>query len=69
MNLLDKLIIVAAGLAIFLFISFLLAWPVMILWNACLIPAFPEIISPIGWMQAWGISILCGILFKDNSAK
>jgi hypothetical protein len=58
-----------AGLAILLFISFLLAWPVMILWNACLIPAFPEIILPIGWMQAWGISILCGILFKNNNSK
>lgn len=69
MDLLAKLIIVAAGLAFLLFISFLLAWPVMILWNACLIPAFPEIISPIGWMQAWGISILCGILFKDNISK
>jgi hypothetical protein len=41
----------------------------MILWNACLIPAFPNIISPIGWLQAWGISILCGILFNDNNSK
>jgi hypothetical protein len=43
--------------------SFLLAWPVMMLWNECLVPAVDGV-NPIGWLQAWGIQFLLGILFK-----
>jgi len=53
------------GIATLLFISFVLSWPVMILWNECLMPAV-EGIKEIGWIQAWGISTLCGILFKTT---
>ena len=56
---------VIAGIITLLFISFVLSWPVMILWNECLMPAV-EGIKEIGWLQAWGISTLCGILFKTN---
>ena len=56
---------VVAGIATLLFISFVLSWPVMILWNECLVSAV-EGIKEIGWIQAWGISTLCGILFKAN---
>ena len=56
---------VVAGIATLLFISFVLSWPVMILWNECLMPAV-EGIKEIGWIQAWGISTLCGILFKTT---
>jgi hypothetical protein len=65
-----KEIIVALGeivvvIITLLFITFLLSWPVMTLWNECLMPAV-EGIREIGWIQAWGISALCGILFKAN---
>ena len=56
---------VVAGIATLLFISFVLSWPVMILWNECLVSAV-EGIKEIGWIQAWGISTLCGILFKTT---
>ena len=56
---------VIAGIITLLFISFVLSWPVMILWNECLMPAV-EGIKEIGWIQAWGISTLCGILFKTT---
>jgi len=56
---------VIAGIITLLFISFVLSWPVMILWNECLMPAV-EGIKEIGWIQAWGISALCGVLFKAN---
>ena len=48
-----------------LFLSFLLSWPVMMLWNGCLVGAVDGV-KEIGWLQAWGISILCGILFKSS---
>jgi hypothetical protein len=38
-------------IAIALLLSFLLAWPVMMLWNGCLVPAV-EGIKEIGWLQA-----------------
>jgi hypothetical protein len=53
-------IIVVAGA---LFVSFLLAWPVMELWNGCLVPAVDGV-KQIGWMQAWGLQFLINMLFK-----
>jgi hypothetical protein len=49
-------------------VSFLLAWPVMELWNQCLVPAVDGV-KEIGWMQAWGIQFLFGILFKTTVTK
>ena len=53
-------IIVVAGA---LFLSFLLAWPVMELWNGCLVPAVDGV-KEIGWLQAWGLQFLINMLFK-----
>ena len=53
-------VIVVAGA---LFVSFLLAWPVMELWNGCLVPAVDGV-KPIGWLQAWGLQFLINMLFK-----
>ena len=58
-------VIIIAGA---LFVSFLLAWPVMELWNGCLVPAVDGV-KQIGWLQAWGISTLCGILFNTTITK
>ena len=54
------LVIVVAGA---LFVSFLLAWPVMELWNGCLVPAVDGV-KQIGWLQAWGLQFLINMLFK-----
>ena len=53
------IVVVAAAL----FLSFVLAWPVMMLWNGCLVGAVDGI-KEIGWLQAWGLQFLFGILFK-----
>jgi hypothetical protein len=59
----------AIGLLVVLVLfSFLLAWPVMELWNQCLVPAVNGV-KEIGWMQAWGIQFLFGILFKTTVNK
>ena len=50
-------------IALGLFLSFLLAWPVMELWNQCLVPAVDGV-KEIGWVQAWGLQFLVNMLFK-----
>jgi hypothetical protein len=52
-------------IAIVLAVSFLLSWPVMMLWNGCLVGAVDGV-HEVSWLQAWGISVLCGFLFKTN---
>ena len=63
-------IIGAIGLLIGLVIFFglLFSWPVMMLWNGCLVDAINGV-NEITWMQAWGIMILCGLLFKSSLSK
>ncbi len=62
----EKLVVLVGGLGIIVFISFVLSWPVMFLWNNCLVGAVTGA-NEITWLQGWGISILCGILFKPSS--
>jgi len=47
-------------------VGLLLSLPVMLLWNYCLVGAIAGV-SQIGWLQAWGILILCGFLFKSST--
>lgn len=60
--------VVVLGLAGLLALSFLLSWPVYMLWNGCLVGAI-EGVSEVTWLQAWGLTILCGFLFKSNVSK
>jgi hypothetical protein len=55
-------------IAIALLLSFLLSWPVMMLWNGCLVPAV-EGVKEIGWLQAWGLQFLVNMLFKLSVTK
>jgi hypothetical protein len=60
--------LVTAGFALIVVFGLLLSLPVMLLWNAALVPAIPGLLE-IGWLQAWGILILCGFLFKPINAS
>lgn len=68
----EKIIVIVGtiiiGLAGILLVSFLLSWPTMMLWNYCLVDAVSGI-KEITWLQAWGISVLCGILFNRTTSK
>ena len=57
-----------AGVAVVVFVGLLFSLPVMLLWNAALVPAIPGI-KTIGWLQAWGILMLCGFLFKPMTTS
>jgi hypothetical protein len=61
----DKLVMVAGMVAFIVLLSFLFSWPVYMLWNGCLVDAVSGV-KEITWEQAWGITILCGFLFKTN---
>lgn len=52
------------GIIVIVVLGLLFSLPVMFLWNLCLVPAIPGI-NTIGWLQAWGIMILSGFLFKN----
>ena len=60
-NLTASLTLIAIAVALSLFLSL----PVMWLWNGCLVGAIAGV-AEIGWLQAWGISILSALLFKPN---
>lgn len=65
----EKLIAVIGAIVVTLVgvvaLSFLLSWPVYMLWNGCLVDAITGV-KEVTWLQAWGISILCGILIKST---
>ena len=42
-----------------------LSLPIWLLWNSCLVPAVDGV-HEIGWLQAWGLNILCTGLFKSK---
>jgi len=68
----EKLILALAaiviGIAGVMFLSFLLSWPVFMLWNGCLVGAVAGV-AEVTWLQAWGLTILCGFLFKTSVSK
>ena len=69
MNKLSELLALAiTALITIITIGLLLSLPVMLLWNMCLVDALPAV-KPIGWLQAWGIMTLSGLLFKNNASK
>lgn len=68
MNLFEKLGVVFVSLVFLVFLSFVLSWPVYMLWNGCLVDAVQGV-KEVTWLQGWGISFLCGLLFKNNSVS
>ena len=59
---------VVTGLLGLLLLSFLLSWPVYMLWNGCLVDTVTGV-KEVSWLQAWGLNILCGMLFKTTVRK
>jgi hypothetical protein len=64
----EKLVMLIMGIAFLVFVSFVLSWPVYMLWNGCLVGAIDGV-NEITWLQGWGLSFLFGILFKPNSTS
>jgi hypothetical protein len=55
-------------IAVALFLSFVMAWPVMAFWNGCFVGAIDGV-QDITWLQAWGLQFLFALLFKTTATK
>lgn len=68
---LEKIMAFVAGFlllaVLILVIGALMAFPVMWLWNGCLVGTIAGISPITSFWHAWGILILCGFLFKSSS--
>lgn len=56
--------------AMIVVVSAIVSLPLMLLWNWLMPIVIPEgqIVGHITWLQAWGLLVLCGFLFKNSSA-
>lgn len=64
----DVVTFVSVALGLFMVtivVGLLLSLPVMLLWNGCLVPAVNGV-NQIDWLQAWGLMVLFGVLFKTS---
>lgn len=58
------------GILLVVVLSALLAFPVMWLWNGVTPNLFATaVIKPIDFWNAWGLALLCGLLFKGSSSS
>lgn len=48
-------------------VGVILSYPIMLLWNGCLVPAINGV-NDITWLQAWGITVLMGLLFRSGAS-
>ena len=64
----EKLGVFFAAIGMIIVIAVLMAWPTQWLWNNALIGAIDGL-NPIGFWQALGINILCGILFRNSTTS
>jgi hypothetical protein len=53
--------------AIIAAVGFLLSYPLMLLWNGCLVPAVSGV-HTVSWLQMWGLVVLFGWLFKSSNS-
>jgi hypothetical protein len=62
----EKLGVFLAAIGMVILIAVLMAWPTQWLWNNALVGAIDGF-NPIGFWQALGINVLCGILFRNST--
>ena len=62
-TLLTAFVTIVGALGFIVLLSFLLSWPIMMLWNGCLVDAVDGVHN-IGWLQAWGLTVMIHSLFK-----
>ena len=57
--------ILIGAITLIVAIGLIVSLPVMLLWNYCPVGAIAGI-NEITWLQAWGILVLFGLLFKTH---
>lgn len=64
----EKLGVFFAAIGMIIVIAIVMAWPTQWLWNNALMGAIDGL-NPIGFWQALGINVLCGILFRNSTTS
>lgn len=63
-------LVILGSIALVVLMGCILALPVMWLWNGVLPNLFePGAVRQIDFWNAWGLLILCGLLFKSHSSS
>ncbi|MCP4437534.1 MAG: hypothetical protein GY810_01130 [Aureispira sp.] len=57
--------VIVTAVSVAVGVSFIFSYPLMLLWNGCLVPAIPGILK-VTWMQMWGLSVLISFLFSGT---
>lgn len=60
---LKAIVLALMGLGLFVIYSAIVSLPVMLLWDWIMPTLFD--LPEITWLQAWGLLMLCGLLFKS----
>lgn len=60
--------IVVGLLVVALFLSFLFAWPVMLLWNYAVVGTIAGV-APLTFWKSWCLMVLCAFLFKSTAGS
>jgi hypothetical protein len=68
-KLLAGLFLFLGFLALVLIIGLLISWPLMLLWNGCLVGTVAGIGPLTSIWHAWGILILSAFLFKSTTTS
>ena len=63
----DKLVAFLGVIVLIIVISAVMTFPTMLLWDGIMPDLFG--VKQITFMQAWGLNLLCSILFKTTSSK
>ena len=61
----DLIFTVVGALGVLTVFSFLLSWPIYMLWNGCFVGAITGV-NEITWLQAWGLNLMFGFMFKSG---
>lgn len=67
MDIFGKFITFIGAIVFLVLLSFLLSWPVYMLWNGCLVGTVAGV-SETTWLNAWGLTILANLLFKSHGS-
>lgn len=59
------LMVGVGAIALLVGLSALFAWPVQLLWNGVAVNVVDGL-HKVSFLQAWGLSLLTGLLFKSN---
>jgi hypothetical protein len=68
MNVFELTVTALGSIALLVLLSLLFSLPVYFLWNGCLVGAVDGV-NEVSWLQAWGLNLLSGFLFKTTVNK